>query len=95
MFVDKVRPIMDEELMKWKSSSTFQCSKVSSNLYAKKRKAVGIEIMKRGRKNKQPARTVEHDTDQKSDDDSTITYKTTYDNSVAIDVVIVDVYHWI
>ena len=91
----KVRPIMDTGLMKWKGAITFQCSKVYSNIYAKKRKALGMESMKRGRKKKQPACTVEHATDQKPDDDRTITYKKTQDNSVAINAVIVDVGHWI
>ena len=42
LFLDKVRPIMDAELMQWKVSSTFHCSKFSSNLYAKKQKALGM-----------------------------------------------------
>ena len=86
---------MDAELMQWKGASTFQCSKVSSNLYAKKRKALEMESMKQGQKKTQPARTVENATDQQSDDDITITYKTKQDNSVAIDTVIVYGDHWI
>ena len=86
---------MDVELMQWKVASTFQCSNVSSNMYANKRKALGMGSMKRGQNKKQPARTAEHTIDWKSDDDSTITYKTTQDHYVAIDDVIVDGYHWI
>ena len=86
---------MDEELMQWKGASNFQCSKVSSNLYAKKRKALGMKSMKPRRKKKQPSRTVEHATDRQSDKDITITYKTTQDNSVAIDALIVDGDNWI
>ena len=64
-------------------------------MFAKKQKALGMEIMKWGRKKKQPERTVEHVTDRKSDNDSTITHNTTQDNSVAIDAVIVDGDHCI
>ena len=86
---------MDAELMLCKGASTFQCRNVSSNIYSKKRKALGMESMKRGQKKKQPARTVEHATDRKSDDEITKTYKTTQDNSVEIDAIIVDGDHWI
>ena len=60
LFVDKVRPIRDEELADSKCASTFQCSRISSNLYAKKRKALGMELIKRGRKKKKTAHTVNH-----------------------------------
>ena len=54
-----------------------------------------MESMKQGQNNNQPAHTVKHATDRKSDNDITIIYTTTQDNYVAIDAVIVDRYHWI
>ena len=54
---------MDAELMQWKVASTFQCINVSSNMYANKRKALGMGSMKQGQKKKQPAHTAEHTID--------------------------------
>ena len=64
---------MYAELMLCKGASTFQCRNLSSNIFSKKRKALGIKSMKRGQKKKQPARMLEHATDQQSDDYSTMT----------------------